>query len=147
MEKRKHILNQCMGVSKANPVPKGKHDSNFKLKYVMSRKALMAFLFASRLGFRHFFNGHPFTGSHIIQPYFTRSSRSGLLAWPTKITPTVHNLKTALINKPRPSSLSIAKSIALAGLGVGFATWNKPAIRCDGMCLMTGYHIKASACN
>lgn len=112
---------------------------------VTSRKALMVFLFASRLGFRHFFHGHPVIGSHNLQqffPYFTRSSCSGLLLWPTKIAPTVHNLKTALINKPRPFSLSISKSIALAGLGISLATWNKPAIRCDGMCLMTEYHAK-----
>ena len=104
--------------------------------YVTSRKAFMVFLFASRLGFRHFFHGHPVIGSHNFQffPYFARSSRNGLLLWPTKIAPTTHNLKTALINKPRPFSLSISKSIALAGLGISLATWNKPAIRCDGMC-------------
>ena len=105
-------------------------------------------VFASRLGIRHLFHGHPAVGSHIL-PYFTKNLRSGLLLWPTKTAPTIHNLKTAfkLINKPRPFPLSISKSIALAGLGISLATWSKPAIRCDGMCLMTGYHIKTSTCN
>ena len=79
--------------------------------------------------------------SHNVQqffPYLTRGlsgSRSGLLVlWPTKITPTVQ--KTGLI-KPPPFSLSVCKSVALAGLGLGLVTWNKSTIRCEGMCLMT----------
>ena len=96
-------------------------------------EALMVFQIASRLGFRQLFHGRSLTGSHNFQhffPYFTRSS----LVWPTKTTPTIHNLKTALINRPKPFSFSMFKSIALAGLGVSLATWNKPAIRCEGMC-------------
>ena len=102
-------------------------------------------LSSSRLGFHYLFHGHPTTVSHSFQrffPYFTRSlsvSRSGLLVWPTKITSTVQ--KIGLINKPRPFSSSISKSIALAGLGLGLATWNKSAIRCEGMCPMTSFSI------
>ena len=90
----------------------------------------MVFQMASRLGFRQLFHGRSVTGSQHFFPYFTRSS----LVWQTKITPTIHNLKTASINKSKPFSLSMFKSIALAGLGVSLATWNKPAIRCEGMC-------------
>src|SRR5882762_8348154 len=103
----------------------------------------MAFnLFASRLGFRHFFHGHPVIGSHNLQqlfPYFARSSRSDLLLWPTKIAPTLKTafkLTTRNLNKTKPFSLSISKNIALAGLGISLATWSKPAIRCDGMFLI-----------
>jgi hypothetical protein len=112
--------------------------------------SLMIFQLSSSRLFHHLFHGHPTTASHSFQrffPYFTRSlsvSRSGLLVWPTKINPTVQ--KIGLINKPRPFSSSILKSIALAGLGLSLATWNKSAIRCEGMYLVTsfGIHTKVS---
>jgi len=82
----------------------------------------MIFQFSSGLAFR----AHPASASHKFFPRYIRSlsfARSGLVSWPT---PTIH--KTLLANKPRPL---IYKSMALAGLGLSLATWNKPAIRCE----------------
>ena len=102
----------------------------------------MVFQFSSGLAFR----AHQATASHKFFSRYIRSlsfSRSGLVSWPTKITPTIH--KTLLAIKPRPL---IYKSMALAGLGLSLATWNKPAIRCEGMLLITRFnaHTEAPTC-